>query len=75
MHFIPHVVAQSLTRVKSSNAFTRVLRSTSSGVVPLISAIFDMTYGMFDESFRVLDVAPEHVWTVCLKKDSIKWKL
>lgn len=38
---------------ESSNAFARVLRSTSSGVVPLISAIFDMTYGMFDESFLV----------------------
>ena len=53
MLFIPHVVAQSLTRVKSSNAFARVLRSTSSGVVPLISAIFFITYGMFDESFLV----------------------
>ena len=51
--FVPHVVAQSLTRVKSSNAFARVLRSTSSGVVPLISAIFFITYGMFDESFLV----------------------
>ena len=51
--FVPHVVAQSLTRVNSSNALARVLRSTSSGVVPLISAIFFITYGMFDESFLV----------------------
>ena len=51
--FVPHVVAQSLTRVNSSNALARVVRSTSSGVMPLISAIFDMTYGMFDESFLV----------------------
>ena len=51
--FVPHVVAQSLTRVNSSNALARVMRSTSSGVVPLISAIFFITYGMFDESFRV----------------------
>ena len=53
--FVPHAEAQSLelTRVNSSNALARVTRSTSSGVVPLISAIFDMTYGMFDESFRV----------------------
>ena len=50
-----HAVAQSrkLTRLKSSNAFARVTRSTSSGIMPLISAIFDMTYGMFDESFLV----------------------
>ena len=53
--FAPHAVAQSqkLTRLKSSNAFARVTRSTSSGIMPLISAIFDMTYGMFDESFLV----------------------
>ena len=53
MLFIPHVVAQLFTRVNSSNALARVMRSTSSGVVPLISAIFFITYGMFDESFRV----------------------
>ena len=51
--FRPSCCGSITTRVKSSNAFARVLRSTSSGVVPLISAIFDITYGMFDESFLV----------------------
>ena len=60
MLFIPHVVAQSLTRVNSSNALARVMRSTSSGVVPLISAIFFITYGnVLTNHSACLDVAPE----------------
>ena len=57
--FVPHVVAQSLTRVNSSNALARVMRSTSSGVVPLISAIFLSHMECLTNHSACLDVAPE----------------